>query len=45
MLKKQYYVAPAAEVILMKFDRNFMETNPDDTTKPYITEQDPIFGN
>lgn len=26
MLKKQNYVAPAAEVLHMKFDRNFCET-------------------
>lgn len=43
MLKKQFYEAPEAEVILMKFERNFCET--DDTTKPYMEENDPIFGN
>ena len=34
MLKKQNYVAPAAEVLHMKFDRNFMETDTGESYKP-----------
>ena len=34
MLKKQNYVAPAAEVLHMKFDRNFMETDTGESYNP-----------
>ena len=29
MLKKQFYEAPEAEELLVKFERNFMETEPE----------------
>ena len=34
MLKKQYYVAPEAEVLLMKYERNFMETDTGESYNP-----------
>ena len=42
MLKKQFYEAPEAEVILMKFERNFCET---ENTGESYNPTDPTGGN
>lgn len=34
MLKKQFYEAPEAEVILMKFERNFCESPTNESYNP-----------
>ena len=44
MLKKQFYEAPEAEILLVKFEENIL-SGEDDTTKPYMIENDNIFGN